>query len=95
MEQAKVDDEEVPKKFERQTPPERQDPAVRFRRAKAESESHGEWGTGDDGYKSPNSAAERMRKNVPYKVMWLFVRGKPFSEIDLGAYAVQVPSELG
>jgi len=67
VEQAKVDDEEAPKKFERQTPPEQQDPAVRFRRAKADSESHGEWGTGDTGYKSPNTPAERMRKNVPYK----------------------------
>lgn len=95
MEQAKVDDQEVLKKFERQTPPEQQDPAVRFRRAKAESEGHGEWGTGDDGYKAPNTPAERMRKNVPYKVMWLFMRAEHLSEIDLGAHAVQVPPELG
>ena len=95
VEQANVDDEEAHKKFERQTPPEQQDPAVRFRQAKADSESHGEWGTGDTGYKSPNTPAERMRKNVPYKVMWLFVLGEHLSEIDLGAYAVQVPSELG
>jgi hypothetical protein len=68
-EQAKVDDQEVPKKFERQIPPEQQDPAVRFRRAKADSEAHGEWGSGDSGYKAPNTPSEKMRKNLPYKVM--------------------------
>ncbi|KAF8481004.1 hypothetical protein DFH94DRAFT_437957 [Russula ochroleuca] len=66
-EQAKVDDQEVPKKFERQIPPEQQDPAVRFRRAKADSEAHGEWGSGDSGYKAPNTPSEKMRKNLPYK----------------------------
>jgi len=67
-------DQEFPRKFERQTPPEQQDPAVRFRRAKADSEAHGEWGSGESGYKAPTTPSERMRKNLPYKVMWLFVR---------------------
>jgi len=58
---------EIPKKYERQVPVEQQDPAVRFRQAKAESESHGEWGSGEGGYKSPKSASEKMRKNLPYK----------------------------
>lgn len=65
-------DQEAPKKFERQIPPEQQDPVVRFRQAKAESEAFGEWGSGEGGYKSPNSPSERMRKNLPYKVMLLF-----------------------
>lgn len=64
--------QETPKKFERQIPPEQQDPAVRFRQAKAESEAHGEWGSGEGGYKSPSSPSEKMRKNLPYKVMLFF-----------------------
>ncbi|KAI0005531.1 precursor to secretory protein Ssp120 [Russula compacta] len=67
VEQANVDDREVPKRFERTTPPEQQEPAVRFRQAMAESESHGEWGSGEGGYKPPNGPSERMRKNLPYK----------------------------
>ncbi|KAI0305066.1 hypothetical protein BC826DRAFT_979798 [Russula brevipes] len=94
-ESAKVDGEEVPKKFERQTPPEEQDPVIRFRQAKAESEAHGEWGAGDSGYKPPNSPSERMRKNLPYKVTSYFVFDGPLLEVDIGAYAVQVPPELG
>jgi hypothetical protein len=86
-------DQEVPKKFERLVPPEQQDPAVRFRQAKAESEAHGDWGLGEGGYKSPKSPSEKMRKNLPYKVMFLFVA--LLLKVDIGAYAVQVPSELG
>lgn len=37
------------------------DPAIRFREAKAESEKHGEWGSGDSGYKFPSSPSEKMR----------------------------------
>jgi len=59
--------QEAPKKFERQIPAEQQDPAVRFRQAKAESEVYGDWGSGDSGYKPPKSPSERMRKNLPYK----------------------------
>ena len=60
------------KKIQRQTPPEKQDPAVRFRDAKAESERHGDWGSGDAGYKPPNTPSEKMRKNLPYKVSSFF-----------------------
>lgn len=66
---AKVDEQEVPKKFERQTPLEQQDPALRFSRAKSESAAHGDWGSGEAGYKPPTTPGERMRKNLPYKVM--------------------------
>lgn len=59
----------VPKvpKINRQTPPEKKDPAERFQDAKKESSKHGEWGTGDGGYNRPATPGERMRKNVPYK----------------------------
>lgn len=56
------------KKYERQTPPEQQDPSLRFSRAKSDGASHGDWGSGDAGYKPPTSPGERMRKNLPYKV---------------------------
>ncbi|TBU62154.1 precursor to secretory protein Ssp120 [Dichomitus squalens] len=55
------------KKPQRPIPPEQQDPVVRFASAKAEAESHGEWGQGQGGYKPPKSPGEKMRKNVPYK----------------------------
>ncbi|KAJ7597295.1 hypothetical protein C8J56DRAFT_919698 [Mycena floridula] len=56
----------APKKINRVTPPEKQDPAVRFRDAKAEAEKKGEWG-GAGGYQAPADAGDRMRRNVPYK----------------------------
>ena len=59
---AKIDKQEVPKKFERQTPLKQQDPALRFSRAKSESAAHGEWGAGEAGYKPPTTPGERMRK---------------------------------
>lgn len=52
-------------KFTR-TPPE--DPIARFQKAKAEA-GQDEWGSGDGGYKPPKSPSDRMRKNVPYKVL--------------------------
>ncbi|KAI0375500.1 hypothetical protein BV20DRAFT_986249 [Pilatotrama ljubarskyi] len=52
-----------PPKINRVTPPEKQDPAVRFANAKAD----GEWGAGSAGYKPPKSPSEKMRKNLPYK----------------------------
>ncbi|KAL1951209.1 hypothetical protein VTO73DRAFT_358 [Trametes versicolor] len=52
-----------PPKITRVTPPEKQDPSVRYANEKAE----GEWGAGDAGYKSPKSPSEKMRKNLPYK----------------------------
>ncbi|KAI9513118.1 hypothetical protein F5148DRAFT_468636 [Russula earlei] len=66
-EQAKVDDNEVPRKFERPIPPEQQDPAVRFRQAVVEGEALGAWGSGEGGYKPPTNPSERMRRNLPYK----------------------------
>ena len=51
----------TPRKIDRPIPIEKQDPAVRFRDAKAESERYGEWGSGEGGYKSPKSASEKMR----------------------------------
>lgn len=54
-------------KFTR-TPPE--DPIARFQKAKAEA-SKEEWGSGEEGYKPPKSPSDRMRKNVPYKVLCL------------------------
>ncbi|EIM92397.1 uncharacterized protein STEHIDRAFT_164684 [Stereum hirsutum FP-91666 SS1] len=52
---------------QREPSPDEVDPAIRFREAKAESEKHGEWGSGDSGYKFPSSPSEKMRKNLPYK----------------------------
>ncbi len=89
---ANVDEQEVPKKFERLTPPEQQDPALRFSRAKSDSAAHGDWGSGEAGYKPPTTPGERMRKNLPYKVMLLYVNR---TSIDTGPYAVQIPPELG
>ncbi|KAI0067975.1 hypothetical protein BV25DRAFT_1793632 [Artomyces pyxidatus] len=57
----------IPKKIQRPVDPDKIDPAVRFRDAKAESERFGEWGAGDAGYKPPKGPAEKMRKNLPYK----------------------------
>ncbi|KAL0061505.1 hypothetical protein AAF712_011648 [Marasmius tenuissimus] len=51
----------------RVAPPEKQDPAVRFRNAKAEAERKGEWGSGEAGYQRPVKAEDKMRKNLPYK----------------------------
>jgi hypothetical protein len=92
---ANTDNQDAPKKIERPVPPEQQDPAVRFRQAKAESDAHGEWGAGEAGYKSPNTPSERMRKNVPYKVMSHLLCSESLLEVDVGTYAVQIPSELG
>jgi nucleobindin len=55
-------------KVTRLTPPEKQDPAVKFKDASKAGASKGEWGAGDAGYKSPSSPSDKMRKNLPYKV---------------------------
>ncbi|KAG6813246.1 hypothetical protein H0H92_012883 [Tricholoma furcatifolium] len=52
-------------KITRVTPPEKQDPSVRFRDASAEAKSKGEWGS--DGLRVPTNPSDRMRKNLPYK----------------------------
>jgi hypothetical protein len=93
--QVNTDNQEVPKKIERIIPLEKQDPVVRFSQAKAESAAHSEWGTGNAGYTPPRSASERMRKNLPYKVMLPLLCSEFLLEVDIGTYAVQVPSELG
>ncbi|KAK7025462.1 hypothetical protein VNI00_015990 [Paramarasmius palmivorus] len=51
----------------RVTPPEKQDPAQRFRNAKSEADKKGEWGAGSDGYQRPTKPEDKMRKNLPYK----------------------------
>lgn len=58
----------VKPKLTRVTPPEKQDPAVRYKEASKQREKKAEWGSGDDGYKSPTSPSDKMRKNLPYKV---------------------------
>lgn len=55
-------------KVTRVTPPEKQDPAVRYKDAASEKDKTSEWGVGDEGYKPPSSPSDKMRKNVPYKV---------------------------
>ena len=67
---AQHDPETQPKtqKITRFTPPEKQEPDAKYVGAKEESRNKPEWGSGDDGFKSPKTAAERLRKNVPYKV---------------------------
>jgi len=54
-------------KFQREQPPEKQDPSVRFRDLHKELEGQAEWGSGSQGYKQPKSPQEKLRKNVPYK----------------------------
>ncbi|KAG7452087.1 precursor to secretory protein Ssp120 [Guyanagaster necrorhizus] len=59
---------EAPKpKITRVTPPEKQDPGVRFRGAKSEGDKKGAWGSGEEGYLPPSNAGDKMRKNMPYK----------------------------
>lgn len=48
-------------RIQRQTPPEKLDPSERYKNAKDESGGHGEWGTGEGGYKIPKTPGERMR----------------------------------
>ncbi|KAJ7610903.1 precursor to secretory protein Ssp120 [Roridomyces roridus] len=54
-------------KVTRVTPPEKQAPNVKFKDAKSEGDSKGEWGTGNEGYKPPTRPGDKMRKNLPYK----------------------------
>jgi hypothetical protein len=52
----------------RETPPEKLPPEIKYGKAAAEGRSKSEWGQGEDGYKRPKTAADKMRKNLPYKV---------------------------
>ncbi|KAK0455822.1 precursor to secretory protein Ssp120 [Armillaria borealis] len=54
-------------KITRVTPPEKQDPDVRYRGAKSEGDKKGAWGSGEEGYLPPSNAGDKMRKNMPYK----------------------------
>jgi hypothetical protein len=72
-------------KIMRQLPPEKQDPAVKYRNIDKQEKS--EWGVGEEGYKPPKNPSDKMRyaqhpiytshdltvlynrKNLPYKVM--------------------------
>ncbi|KAJ7742185.1 precursor to secretory protein Ssp120, partial [Mycena olivaceomarginata] len=56
-------------KVTRVPPPEKQDPRVKYNGAKSEAEKKGDWGSGSDGYKPPTKPSDKMRKNLPYKVM--------------------------
>lgn len=69
--QHEPDDQPQKPKVTRVTPPEKQDPEVRYGDAKEESKNRAEWGAGDEGFKTPKTPAERLRKNVPYKVNFL------------------------
>lgn len=40
---------------------ENQDPLVKFKNAQSEGARKGEWGTGEDGYKAPTEASDKMR----------------------------------
>jgi len=51
-------------KVTRITPPEKQDPAIKYAGAKPDG---AEWGTGPDGFNPPSKPDDKMRKNVPYK----------------------------
>jgi len=55
------------KSVKRVSPPENQDPLSKFKKAQSEGARKGEWGTGEDGYKPPTEASDKMRKNLPYK----------------------------
>jgi hypothetical protein len=48
-------------KITRGVPPEKQDPVVKYKDIGKESDSQSEWGTGDQGYKQPNTPVEKMR----------------------------------
>jgi nucleobindin len=41
--------------------PENQDPQVKFKDAQSEGARKSEWGTGEDGYKTPTEASDKMR----------------------------------
>jgi len=54
-------------KVTRMTPPEKQDPAIKFKDVGKEAAGQAEWGSGEAGYKPPSSPSDKMRKNLPYK----------------------------
>ncbi|KAF9011152.1 hypothetical protein BDQ17DRAFT_1397080 [Cyathus striatus] len=55
------DNNKPPKpKYTRVTPPEKEEPSVKFKTAKSDAAKK-------DGYKPPTEASDKMRKNMPYK----------------------------
>ena len=52
----------------RQTPPEKQPPSVKYKDAPEQAKEKPEWGEGEAGYTRPKNAADKLRKNMPYKV---------------------------
>lgn len=56
---------------QRETPPEKLPPEVKFQKAALEGRVKDEWGQGAEGYKRPRTPADKMRKNLPYKVFVL------------------------
>lgn len=70
----------TPPRFSRQPPPEKQDPVVKFKDVGAEAAAKSDWGEGDDAYMRPKSPADRLRKNLPYKVC------EPFEVESLADY---------
>ncbi|PPQ99535.1 hypothetical protein CVT24_005325 [Panaeolus cyanescens] len=80
----------------RQPPPEKQDPTLKYKDAKGDATRKGEWGTGEGGYKAPTEPSDKMRRNLPYKVM-LYIETSSMilnTEPEF-THAVQVPSQLG
>ncbi|KIL71409.1 hypothetical protein M378DRAFT_154971 [Amanita muscaria Koide BX008] len=62
------DEPQPPKsKYTRLTPPEKQDPSIKYKGAEEEAKHKAEWGTGEAGYQVPREPSERMRRNLPYK----------------------------
>lgn len=51
----------VSKPVTRVTPPEKQEPAVKYKDASTVGARKGEWGTGEAGYKSPTEPGEKLR----------------------------------
>ena len=43
------------------TPPEKQDPSVKFKEAEADAKRKDEWGAGDAGYAAPREPSDRLR----------------------------------
>lgn len=58
------------KAITRETPPEKQPPSVKYKDAPEQAKEKPEWGEGDAGYKRPQNAADKLRKNMPYKVRY-------------------------
>ncbi|KAF8510421.1 precursor to secretory protein Ssp120 [Hysterangium stoloniferum] len=52
---------------QREVHPEMRPPEEKYGEAAAEGRRKDEWGQGQDGYKRPRTAADKMRRNLPYK----------------------------